>query len=159
MSTPLTPEREAEIRRWTELGIPIGPSLCLGIRDLLNEIIRLHAQLPEGLPEGMRIKRVRREALGDHYGFYVEQWIAELEPIESQPASHVPPTSERIGDYDIPNPLLDGSLVETLPMWRVGNKVPLNVYEGDRPVCQCHNAEDAQRIVAAFQSSKEKQDG
>ena len=25
--------------------------------------------------------------------------------------------------------------------WRVGSKVPINVYEGDRPVCQCHNSE------------------
>lgn len=33
--------------------------------------------------------------------------------------------------------------------WRVGAKVPLNVYEGDRPVCQCHTKEDACRIVAA----------
>lgn len=36
--------------------------------------------------------------------------------------------------------------------WRVGTKVPLNVYEGDRPVCQCHTAEDAARIVAAMTS-------
>lgn len=34
-------------------------------------------------------------------------------------------------------------------VWRVGRSVPLNVYEGDRPVCQCHSAEDAARIVAA----------
>lgn len=33
--------------------------------------------------------------------------------------------------------------------WRVGSKIPLNVYEGDRPVCQCHSEEDAKRIVAA----------
>jgi hypothetical protein len=24
-------------------------------------------------------------------------------------------------------------------LWRVGSKIPLNVYEGDRPVCQCHS--------------------
>lgn len=36
-------------------------------------------------------------------------------------------------------------------LWRVGTKVQLNVYEGDRPVCQCHNAEDAKRIVEAMQ--------
>ena len=36
-----------------------------------------------------------------------------------------------------------------LMSWRVGRKVPLNVYDGDRPVCQCHNPEDAARIVAA----------
>jgi len=34
--------------------------------------------------------------------------------------------------------------------WRVGSKVPLNVYEVNRPVCQCHSEEDAQRIVGAF---------
>lgn len=34
--------------------------------------------------------------------------------------------------------------------WRVGNKVPLNVYEGDRPVCQCHHKRDAARIVLAM---------
>jgi hypothetical protein len=34
--------------------------------------------------------------------------------------------------------------------WRVGHKVPLNVYKGDRPVCQCHNAEDAAAIVQAM---------
>lgn len=34
--------------------------------------------------------------------------------------------------------------------WRVGSKVPLNVYEGDRAVCQCHNEQDARRIVAAL---------
>ena len=33
--------------------------------------------------------------------------------------------------------------------WRQGSKVPLNVYEGDRPVCQCHNADDAGVIVGA----------
>jgi hypothetical protein len=35
-------------------------------------------------------------------------------------------------------------------MWRIGSKVPLNVYEGNRPVCQCHTPEDAVRIVAAM---------
>lgn len=35
-------------------------------------------------------------------------------------------------------------------IWRVGVKVKLNVYEGDRPVCQCHSESDAQRIVAAM---------
>ena len=34
--------------------------------------------------------------------------------------------------------------------WRVGSRVDLNVYDGDRPVCQCHNAEDAANIVAAM---------
>lgn len=34
--------------------------------------------------------------------------------------------------------------------WRVGKKVSINVYEGNRPVCQCHNPEDARGIVAAM---------
>lgn len=34
--------------------------------------------------------------------------------------------------------------------WRVGTKVTINVYEGDRPVCQCHTAIDAKRIVEAM---------
>ena len=34
--------------------------------------------------------------------------------------------------------------------WRIGRKVPINVYSGDRPVCQCHNEEDAQAIVTAM---------
>jgi prefoldin subunit 5 len=33
--------------------------------------------------------------------------------------------------------------------WRVGHKVPINVYEGDRPVCQCQTAEYAALIVEA----------
>lgn len=33
--------------------------------------------------------------------------------------------------------------------WRIGSKVNLNVYDGDRPVCQCHNPEDARSIVNA----------
>ena len=33
--------------------------------------------------------------------------------------------------------------------WRVGKKVPINIYDGDRPVSQCHTAKDARRIVAA----------
>lgn len=39
-------------------------------------------------------------------------------------------------------------------MWRVGGKVPLNVYNGDRPVCQCHTAEDAAKIVVAMNYSE-----
>lgn len=34
--------------------------------------------------------------------------------------------------------------------WRTGGKVPINVYDADRPVCQCHSAEDAARIVDAM---------
>lgn len=40
--------------------------------------------------------------------------------------------------------------------WRVGLKVPLNVYDGDRPVCQCHTAEDAALIVAAMGSNTQE---
>lgn len=36
--------------------------------------------------------------------------------------------------------------------WRVGHKVPINVYEGDRPVCQCHTEEDARAIVSAMRA-------
>ncbi len=31
--------------------------------------------------------------------------------------------------------------------WRVGGKVPLNVYEGDTPMFQCHTPEQAARVV------------
>lgn len=34
--------------------------------------------------------------------------------------------------------------------WRVGRKIPLNVYEGDRPVCQCHTEEEAMEICIAM---------
>lgn len=33
--------------------------------------------------------------------------------------------------------------------WRQGTKVKLNIYEGNRSVCQCHRAKDAARIVDA----------
>jgi hypothetical protein len=33
--------------------------------------------------------------------------------------------------------------------WRVGSKIPINVYDGDRPVCQCQTALDARKIVCA----------
>jgi transposase len=39
--------------------------------------------------------------------------------------------------------------------WRVGGKVPLNVYEGDSPVFQCHTPEDATRIVALLNTAEE----
>ena len=35
----------------------------------------------------------------------------------------------------------------TAANWRVGGKVPLNVYHHDRPMFQCHTPEDAGRIV------------
>lgn len=31
--------------------------------------------------------------------------------------------------------------------WRVGTTVPINVYEDDRPICQCHDGATAKRIV------------
>ena len=34
--------------------------------------------------------------------------------------------------------------------WRVGRKVPINIYDGERPVCQCHCVEDALNIVKAM---------
>jgi hypothetical protein len=34
--------------------------------------------------------------------------------------------------------------------WRGGKKVPINVYDGDRLVCQCQTAADASRIVKAM---------
>ncbi len=37
--------------------------------------------------------------------------------------------------------------------FRVGEKVPLNVYEGDRPMFQCHTPEDAARIVGLLNQS------
>lgn len=46
----------------------------------------------------------------------------------------------------------------TIELWRVGTKIPLNVYEGDRPVCQCHTAEDAARIVAAMNAQNSDDD-
>ena len=39
-------------------------------------------------------------------------------------------------------------------LWRVGKRVPINVYEGDRPVCQCHSSMDAQEIVAAMNAAQ-----
>ena len=35
------------------------------------------------------------------------------------------------------------------PPWRTGKRVAINVYEGDRPVCQCQTAADAALVVAA----------
>lgn len=34
-------------------------------------------------------------------------------------------------------------------MWRVGTKIPINVYDNDRPVCQCQTAADAALVVRA----------
>ena len=40
--------------------------------------------------------------------------------------------------------------------FRVGGKVPLNVYEGDRPVFQCHTPEEAARFVALLNAGLDK---
>lgn len=40
--------------------------------------------------------------------------------------------------------------------WRIGSKVGLNVYEGQRPICQCHTREDALEIVAAINLVRSK---
>lgn len=42
--------------------------------------------------------------------------------------------------------------------WRVGSKVPINVYgPGGRAVCQCHNEKDAKDIVYAMNYVASKQ--
>jgi hypothetical protein len=38
-------------------------------------------------------------------------------------------------------------------MWRVGEKIPINVYDEDQPVCQTHTAAYASRIVEAINTS------
>jgi hypothetical protein len=38
--------------------------------------------------------------------------------------------------------------------WRVGGKVPLNVYKGDTPMFQCHTPEDAARIVVLLNQAE-----
>jgi hypothetical protein len=40
--------------------------------------------------------------------------------------------------------------MSTETKWHIGSKVPINVYEGDRPICQCHTTIDAKRIVGAM---------
>lgn len=42
-------------------------------------------------------------------------------------------------------------------IWRQGTQVPINVYDGDRPVCQCHNEEDAKLICLAVNYWNEEQ--
>lgn len=39
-------------------------------------------------------------------------------------------------------------------LWRVGGRVPLNVYEGDKPMFQCHTPEDAARVVALLNAAR-----
>ena len=42
-------------------------------------------------------------------------------------------------------------------LWRLGRKVPLNVYEGDRPVAQFHAEADAALVVKAVNGYREWQ--
>lgn len=42
---------------------------------------------------------------------------------------------------------MSGTARGTDTRWRIGRKVPINMYDGDRPVCQTHTALDARRIV------------
>lgn len=37
--------------------------------------------------------------------------------------------------------------------WRIGTRIPINVYEGDRPICQCHSVVDAKQIVDAVNAN------
>ena len=43
---------------------------------------------------------------------------------------------------------------QAAPRWRVGNKKPINVYEGDRAVCNCRTPKDAAQIVAALNAAE-----
>lgn len=43
--------------------------------------------------------------------------------------------------------------------WHVGRRNPLNVYDGSRSVCQCHNAFDSRRIVAALNAYDKQRAG
>ncbi len=38
--------------------------------------------------------------------------------------------------------------------WRTGRTVPLNVYEGDRPMFQCHTPEAAARVVGLLNDAQ-----
>lgn len=40
-------------------------------------------------------------------------------------------------------------------MFRIGGKVPLSVYEDDRPLFQCHTPEEAARIVRLLNKTVE----
>lgn len=49
------------------------------------------------------------------------------------------------------NPTSPASSPEpTQQKWRVGGKVPLNVYKGDRPIFQAHSIEDARHLSIAI---------
>lgn len=42
--------------------------------------------------------------------------------------------------------------------WRVGTRVPINIYAGDRPICQCHTALDAKLIVKAVNAFYDREE-
>jgi hypothetical protein len=58
----------------------------------------------------------------------------------------------------MPNPEKSSETIEQRLRWRVGGKVPLNVYENDEPMFQCHTPEDAARIVAMLNAIEEVDD-
>jgi hypothetical protein len=60
---------------------------------------------------------------------------------------------DEIAAAERPDPLMQAN-AESLTEWRVGKQVELNVYEGDRPVCQCHTPRDAKRIVEAVNKNR-----
>lgn len=63
---------------------------------------------------------------------------ANLQPSDGVGAAH--PNQTQVGEA--------GQVGEGA-VWRVGRHFPINVYEGDRPICQCQTALDAKRIVQA----------
>lgn len=58
----------------------------------------------------------------------------------------------KMDEKPLPPAKSDGPVTDIggTPIWRVGSRVPLNVYEGDSPVCQCHNIRHAREIVNAM---------
>lgn len=75
--------------------------------ELRAEVARLRKELeearincrPPGCPEGMRVSRILHEAIGDQYGFYGAQYIAELEPIPSAPEDNTQPVSAEVEEF------------------------------------------------------------
>jgi hypothetical protein len=51
-----------------------------------------------------------------------------------------------------------GLISESGERWRIGSKIPINVYAGDRPVCQCHTTDDANLIVLAVNALLESRE-
>ena len=83
----------------------------------------------------------RLEAMGERYA---PMWTDDLESI-AWAVKTIREHEARIAELEAQkNPPV------SMGTWRVGRKVPLNVYDADRPVCQCHDATDAQAIVDAL---------